>query len=145
MGHNNGGHKKAHSIDGIIQLFKEKDENMPLRHCMSDWPLGSQKEIYFKHGKFRDGEYSLFEEPMKQQEEIVKTIFSLTYKGHYREELSGLHELALRHFSQNMQTFLRDFYQEISMIAQDENKVKRLVENCGKLKFLKKLFNITEL
>jgi hypothetical protein len=34
---------KAHSINVIIQLFEGKDGNMPLRHCMSDWPLGSQK------------------------------------------------------------------------------------------------------
>jgi hypothetical protein len=132
---------KAHKIDGIIQLFKGEVNNMPSRHCMSDWPLGAQKDIYFGHAKFHKGEYNL-EESMKQQEELVKKIFSLTYEGHYRKDLSGLHVLALRHFLPRMQTFLRDFYQRISHIAPDENKPKRLAEKWRKLKFLKKLFNI---
>jgi hypothetical protein len=101
--------KKAHLIDGIIHLFKGEVNNMPLPDCMSDWPLGSQKDIYFKRTK----------------EETVKKIFSLTFKGHYREELSGLDVLALRHFSPRMQTFLKDFYQRISHITPSKINSKR--------------------
>jgi hypothetical protein len=126
--------KKAHSIVGIIELFKGEVNNMPLRHCMSDWPLGSQKDIYFEHGEFRDGEYSLFEESMKEEEKSVEDIFSLTYKGHYRKDLSGLHVLALRHFSPNMQTFLRNFYLRISLIASGENISKLLRERWRRIK-----------
>jgi tetratricopeptide (TPR) repeat protein len=122
--------KNAHSINGIIQLFQEEVNNMPMRHCMSDWPLGSQEKIYFEHAKFHEREYNLIEESMKQEEERVKNIdvFSLTYKGYRRREVSSYHVLALRHFSSSMQTFLREFYQRISHIAPDENMSKLLTE-----------------
>jgi hypothetical protein len=120
--------KQAHSIKGIIQLFKEDNNNMPLRYCMSDWPLGSQKGKYFDHSEFSDGEYSLFEESMKKEEKKVEDIFCLTYEVHYRGDLSGLHVLPLRHFLPSMQPFLRGFYQIISHIAPGENKSKRLTE-----------------
>jgi hypothetical protein len=120
--------KNAHSLDGIIQLFKGEINKMPLRYCMSDWPLGSQKNIYFEHAEFHKGEYNLIEESMKQEEENVKNNFKLTYKGHFRSELSGYHVLPLRHFSQSMQNFLRDFYRRISHIAPDKNTFKRLTE-----------------
>jgi tetratricopeptide (TPR) repeat protein len=116
---------KAHSIDGIIQMFKGEDNNnMPLCYCMSDWPLGSQKEIYFEHVKFHEGKYNSIEELMKEEEERVKDTFSLTYKGHY----SDLHVLALRHFTPSMQNFLKDFYQRISHIVPDENTSKQLAK-----------------
>jgi hypothetical protein len=76
---------------------------------------------------------------MKDEEKRVKDIFSLTYKGHYRKELSGLHVLALRHFSPSMQTFLRDFHQEISKIAPDENKFKRLADRWREIKIPKEI------
>lgn len=112
-----------HSIKEIIPLLE--GSNISKRHCMSDWPLGPQAEIYLK--------YTYAELPEEERKKIDKVIFSLNYEAHYQEEHSVLHILALRHFSSSMQKFLTNFDTEGSKIARDKNKSERLRDKWLKM------------
>jgi len=110
---------KAHSLKGIKELFREADNNVPPRLTMSDWPLFTQKDIYFKNAKFDKGHYSLIEKQVEKEVLKAKDKFKLAYKGHYRGSIE-LNVLPLRHFSPKMQDFLRDFHKKYSSFAPDE-------------------------
>lgn len=99
---------KAHSMQGIIEVFDKKRRPVKLQ-CLKDWPIGKQREHFFKLAEFNESFYSLAEEEIIISSEQH---FKIVYESHYKVDsfLSQHNILPLKHFNIELQKFLIIFY-----------------------------------
>jgi len=103
--------KKAHSMDGLVQLFDSTHARPKELQYLKDWPMGSQRAIFFETAEFKEGRYNLLTE--EELRSLNSEHFALDYQGHYSFDmsLSQANVLPLKHFRANFQSFLMAFYQ----------------------------------
>ncbi len=99
---------KPHSMQGIIEASNKELRPINLQ-CLKDWPIGKQREHFFKLAGFKPDFYSLSEEEIITSSEQH---FKIVYETHYKVDnfLSKKNVLPFKHFSPELQKFLIIFY-----------------------------------
>lgn len=132
--------KCAHTIDGFVYYLKDR-KNEKLAY-LTDWPMGNQRNIFFKYAKFRtssdndDIRHIYMIDDSNEQKEATKEQFTLDFKGHHHidKDLSNRQCLPLRHFSPAMQLFLKTFYACLLNIKEKSNYRDQLIEQWKQAK-----------
>ena len=99
---------KPPSMQGIIEACNKELRPINLQ-CLKDWPIGKQREHFFKLAEFKSNFSSLSEEEIiTSSEQYCKMV----YGSHYTVDsfLSKKNVLPFKHFSPELQKFLIIFY-----------------------------------
>ncbi len=139
--------KRAHGTAGMVEYF-EANQNNPKLVLLTDWPLGNQRDVFFKESDFKEGRYQFktkdedaLDESIgkKPQGELKVSLQQQTYNlevlGHFQQSLKydNQSSLALRHFLFTAQAFLKTFYNGLIDISKHPERLEALKNNWKEL------------
>lgn len=117
---------KAHPMHEIIEFFNKKSRPVRIQY-IKNWPIGKQREHFFKLAELKKSFSSLTEEEVLISSEQY---FKIVYESHYKVDslLSQNNVLPLKHFNKELQKFLIIFYNRIRDINTNKTSKFLIIE-----------------
>ena len=115
--------KQVHTMNNIVTEFEQNKDKLPTRQYMLDWPLGNQRDEYFKHVQLTEGRYV-----WSSDEQAILNTFTVALTGHLRvDNRMGTNSiLPLRHFGSTMRDWLQQFYGTTNVLLKHDAMAAQL-------------------